>query len=154
MEPSEQVFQGRHHQKTQFPPQKNGQKKANFWPKSVFSRSGWSFCTLSSLFLGFPTQKNMCCMPLKTFNKSFRAVTTKKNLFRPKMSKECPFWAQISVFRVRVVTSCPLYCILKVLGSKKDVLHANEPIEQVLQGWYLQKKTIFRPKMAKKNANF
>ena len=78
----------------------------------------------------------------------------KNTIFRGKMAtKKCQFWAQIRVFWVWVVNSCPCYPILRVLNSKKDVLHAIEAIAHVFQGRHHEKKTFFAGKWPK-NANF
>ena len=77
----------------------------------------------------------MCFMLLNPFNKCIGVATRKNTFFNQKMAKRNLIsLPQISVFRVRVVTSCPPYPILRMLHSKKDVLHAMVPIEQLLQG--------------------
>ena len=89
-------------------------------------------------------------MPLKPFNKWFRAATMKKHHFHGKMANKCQFWAQIRVLWVWVVSSCPCYPILRVLNSKKDVFHAIEAIAHVFQGRHNQKKH-FSPENGQKS---
>ena len=52
----------------------------------------------------------------------------KNTIFCPKMAKKYQFLAQISVFWVWVVIWCPSWPNLRVLDSKKHVLHAVEAI--------------------------
>ena len=66
------------------------------------------------------------------------------------LAKKYQFLAGISVFWVVVVLWCPPHPILRVLDSKKDVLHAIEDITQLFQGHQHQRNIIFCPKMDKK----
>ena len=92
----------------------------------------------------------MFCKPLKPFNKCFRAATTKKHHFsRENGQKKCQFWAQIRVFWIWVVNSCPCYPILRVLNSKKICFMPLQPLHTCFRG-ATTKKNIFRRKMAKK----
>ena len=77
----------------------------------------------------------MCCMRIQPFNKCWRAATTKETPFSPENGKKkSQFVAQISFFWVRVVSLCAPCLCLRVLDTKKDVLHTIEAIEQVFQG--------------------
>ena len=82
-----------------------------------------------------------------------RAVSTKKNSFRPKMAKNCQFFAENSVFLAGVVSFRAPYPILRVPNPVKCVWNCIGATYWVLQGHQHRKKTVLVQKWPK-IANF
>ena len=78
-----------------------------------------------------------------------RAVSTKKNSFRPKMAKNCQLFAEKSVFLAGVVSFRAPYPIVRVPNPVKCVWNCIGATYWVLQGRQHRKKNSFSPKMAK-----
>ena len=80
---------------------------------------------------------------------SCRAVSTKKNSFRPKMAKNCQFFAENSVFLAEVVSFRAPKPILRVPDPVKCVWNCIGTTYWVLQGRQHRKKTVFVQKWPK-----
>ena len=103
------------------------------------------WCGLLRLSFVFITVGGSLDLNARTF---CRIVRTKKNSFRPKMAKNCQFFAENSVFLAGVVSFRAPYPILRVPNPVKCVWNCIGATYWVLQGRQHRKKNSFSPKMA------
>ena len=108
------------------------------------------WCGLLRLSFVFITVGGSLDLNAQTFR---RIVRTKKNSFRPKMAKNCQFFAENSVFLAGVVSFRAPYPIPRVPNPVECVWNCIGATYWVLQGRQHRKKTVLVQKWPK-IANF